>query len=560
MIKRLLLPVILVGLMANWAEASPPEIIKVSEIKPGMKGYGLTVFEGTKIEKFDVEVVAVLKNVGPKSDRIIVRTSHKITDHAPAGIGGMSGSPIYIEGKLAGALSQFFKYFQKDPLHGVTPIEEMLKELERPIEGEGSFQPPQGFFGQTCSLPLFFAGFYPQVINDVKDKFEEFGFHCMQGGGGTAAGENMDIKLEPGSAVGLEFVRGDLNMISGGTVTYVDGDKVLIFGHPMSMWGEISIPMTTAYVNMVIASYERSDKSMSIIKPVGTLTQDRGSCVVGLLGKDPAMIPVKITTNNQKTQYQNTYNVEILNQKNLFPLLLLRCVIYSIVYGETIEQGDATVKLNLEFKLKDGETVKLDNLYATQGGYNDLLMNLAPQLMQLLNNPFKKIEIAGVTVDISVLHKRKDASIQSVWLNKTEAKGGETVTVNVLLKPFGQPPVKKEVNLKIPENMMAGEFEITVACGREATAKLPKPETFEGLISLIKRSYASNLIVAQLDLPSAGITFKGREMPHLPASVFGTLISNTATGVTIEQDSLKIQADSEWVITGSKTVTIKIKD
>ncbi|MFH1231446.1 MAG: SpoIVB peptidase S55 domain-containing protein [Planctomycetota bacterium] len=563
MIKKRLLPVALifiVGLMAHWAAASPPEMIKVSEVKPGMKGYGLTVFEGTKIEKFDVEVISILKNhMGPKTDIVLLRANHKVTDHANI-IHGMSGSPIYLEGKLAGALSLGFTAFPKDPLFGMTPIEYMLKESERPMEEESYLPlPAKDSILRPVMTPLFFSGFHPNVISAVKKDFEEMGFAPIQGSG-SGSYSDLDIKLEPGAAVGVELARGDFNIGGVGTVTYVDGDKVLVFGHSMGMFGQISIPMATAYVHTVIAGSETSFKLASMVKPVGTFTQDRLPCVAGYLGKQPVMIPVKITTTNQQTKYQNTYKVELINQKSLLPLLLLQCVIRSIVYGETIEQSDATVKLDLVFKLKDGETILLDNLYSTQDGYKDLLMSLASQIVQLLNNPFKKMEIAETTVDVSILHKRKVASIQSVWLNKTEVKAGETVTVNVLLKPFGQSSVKKEVDIKIPENVMAGEYEITVVSGREATAKLPKPETFEDMISFIKRRYASNLIITQLNLPSVGIAFKGKEMPHLPTSVFGTLISNTATGVSIEQDSLKTQSESEWVIDGSKNVTIKIKD
>lgn len=536
-------------------EQRKPEIIRVDELKPGMKGYGLTVFKGTEIEKFDVEVIDVLKNFFPKMDIILIRCSHPVIEHANI-IGGMSGSPIYIEGRLAGALAYGFVRFAKDPIAGVTPIENMLAELDRPVE-QTSVPHRREFreddFLRRCTVPVIASGITRATLRKFEDEFKKLGLEVFSGGG-AGRYKDLDIKLEPGAAVGVELLRGDFSFEGIGTVTYCDGDKLLAFGHELLGGGQICMPMTTAYVNQVMASQVYSYKMASVVKPVGTFTQDRMACAGGTIGQTCPMVPLTITITNKATGYETKYKLEMIQQEQITPLLLRVALSNALHAAEPGDFTNRTLFYELKLHLKDIGTLVLDDM--VEGDYLD--MAVLPALM-LLNNPFKKVQIESVEANVAARAKQLVASIESATLDATEVKPGTTLTVSVVLRPFDLPTVKRTLSVKVPSNIPPGNYEIVVASG-PASFEVPPPDSIEDIIQALRERFKSNELVATFPVPSVGITYKGKKMPNLPMSVFGALLSAEATGISVQQDKLQVRMPTEWIIRGRKTVAFRVKE
>jgi hypothetical protein len=502
-----------------------------------------------------VEVVDVLRNYFPKMDIIMIRCSHPVIDHANI-IGGMSGSPIYIEGRLAGALAYGFVWFAKDPIAGVTPIENMLAELDRPVEQAGL--PDwriyrEDDFLRPCTVPVMASGVTRATLRKFEDEFKKLGLEVFSGGG---AGRYMDldIQLEPGSAVGIELMRGDWNFEGVGTVTYRDGDKLLVFGHSILDGGQIGMPMTTAYVNQVMASQSRSYKMSTVVKPVGTFTQDRMACCGGTVGQVCPMVPLSITITNKATGYETKYKLEMIQQEYLTPLLLNIALSNALDSAEAGRFTNRTLFYELKLHLKDMGTLVLDDM-----ADGDSLGAAVFPAMMLLNNPFKKVQIENVEANVAIRAKQLVASLESATLDATEVKPGTTLTVSVVLRPFDSPTVKRVLSVVVPSNMPAGDYEIAIANG-PSSFDAPSPDSIEDIVQALRERFKSNELVATLAVPSVGITYKGRKMPNLPMSVFGALLSAEASGISVKQDKLQVRVPTDWVIQGRKLVRFRVKE
>ncbi|MDQ7780837.1 MAG: SpoIVB peptidase S55 domain-containing protein [Planctomycetota bacterium] len=489
-----LLAALAVPLVAPAQEAAPPkktELIAVDEIKPGMKGYGLTVFKGTEIEKFEVEVIDVLKNYFPKQDIIMIKCTHPVTDHANI-IGGMSGSPIYLEGRLAGALAYGFVGFAKDPIAGVTPIHKMLEVLERPVEQSRLPHEPVRYEDDVlkpCMIPLMVSGITCGTLKRFKPELEKLGLDAFAGGG---AGHYMDldIPLEPGSAVGIQLMRGDWSLDGVGTVTYRDGDKLAVFGHSMLDGGQICMPMTTAYVNQVMASMSRSFKMATTVKAVGTFSQDRMAACTGTFGPACPMVPLDITVKNKATDYTAKYKLEMIQQEQITPLLLNMALSNALDTAEPGGFSSRTIWFELTLHLKDMKTLVLSDMIE-----GDRIGMAGMPAMLLMGNPFKKVQLERAEINVSVRTKQLVASIESVVLDTIEVKPGATLTLGVTLRPFDSPTVKRELKVTIPGNMPAGEYEIAVANGPESFEP-PSADSIEDIVQALSERYKSNELVA----------------------------------------------------------------
>jgi len=294
--------------------------MKLADVKPGMKGYALTVFHGTKPEPFDIKVVAILKQFLPKQDVILIRAEDPRVEHSGI-VSGMSGSPVYIDGKLVGAIAYAWA-FAKEPLGGVTPIENMLAERSRPRRrspdhpeiaqadlpaepGEARGLPTLAGGGTgteprlvRASVPLSLSGFTARTFAELTDELRPVGLVPVQAGGGggrgTSAAASGPGRVEPGSAIGVELVRGDMNMVGTGTVTWTDGQTILAFGHPMFGIGEVYLPMVDAEIHTFMPSMAQSFKMSSPLHEVGVLMQDRSSCIVGSMEAHTSMMPVEV--------------------------------------------------------------------------------------------------------------------------------------------------------------------------------------------------------------------------------------------------------------------------
>ncbi len=351
-------------------------IFPLSDVKPGMKGVAYTIFEGDQVEKMDLEVIGVLHNaVGPKLDVILVRLLGDKVQQTGV-VAGMSGSPVYIDGKLVGALALKLGTFTREAIGGVTPIADMLEveqssaspaqtvagmparvdlpqEFARPVAAGG------GQFLVPIDTPLIAAGLYPDTLARFGKDFTSWGMTVMAGG--TAAPSPEDSQLKPGDMVGIDLVRGDLSISSGCTVTTVIGNRILACGHPLFGFGAVSMPLSRAHVLMTLASAASSTKVMTTGATIGTLTQDRQTAVMGTLGPGPAMIPLDVTLDTPSEQKK--YHFEVIESAQLTPTLVAAAAYNGIIGSPAYSEG-STLQLEGDIELKGHTPVRLDDLFA----------------------------------------------------------------------------------------------------------------------------------------------------------------------------------------------------
>ncbi len=555
LISLVLLTVLGSGLGLMLAQEQTIKMMAASEIKPGMKGYGKTVFHGTKIEKFNIEVIGVLKNaIGPKHDIILVRCKHPVIDKAGI-IAGMSGSPVYIiddpdnssEGRLIGALGYAWGSFQKEPIAGVTPIAKMLEEMEKPLE-KTSYRPikksdtmlaglsapkesrrtlrsPFGK-GQLTPLitPLFVSGVNPRRMPQLEKMLAPYGLLPIQTGGATESiKEKVSRELEPGSPMGVTLVRGDEDWTGIGTLTYRDGDKFLAFGHSMNQSGEFTAPVTTAYVYGTMPSMSGSFKLASAVDEVGVLTQDRLSCVAGLMNKKARMVPLHITVENLKTKSKTKFNYEVLHHKTelpgIVPWLMMGALDATEPSGEP-----AVVEVLTSIKIKDFDTVKFrrlvsgSTLNAGCGSVNNIFV-------PIWNNPFVEISVEDVSFEVKVLNEDKSVIIQNIWLDKYQAAPGEEVKASVLLRPYRKEPFIKEILFSIPADMPDQDLDLTISGGGAIGPVLPIPRNLTEYIKYLQSYYNESMLVTIIPYKSSELRYRGRRLPRLPNSILSPLIN-----------------------------------
>ncbi len=362
-----------------------PPIIPLSQIHPGMKGVAYTIFEGDQIEKMDLVVLGTLHNaLGPRQDVILVQLIGEKVEHTGV-VAGMSGSPVYFDGKLAGALSLKLGTFTKEAIGGVTPIENMLAvekaAAASPIGAPGATQStalsltetrvplPDGFVHQTTAgsgqflvpieTPLISTGLYPETIAQFGTQLSAWGMSMMAGG--TVPASPEDAKIKPGDMVGMELVRGDLSIAPGCTVTTVVADRILACGHPVFGLGAVAMPLTRGHVILTLASSMASTKIMSTGGLIGTLTQDRLTGVMGKLGPGPAMIPLDVQLVTPSGE--SSFHFEVIESPQLTPLLVALTTFNGIVSRPAYSEG-STLALDGSIELKGHSPVRLENLFA----------------------------------------------------------------------------------------------------------------------------------------------------------------------------------------------------
>jgi hypothetical protein len=547
------------------------EIMKEDDVKPGMKGYGLSVFKGGAIERFDVEVIGTLKNVMPKHSIILVRCAGQGLERTGI-IAGMSGSPVYIDGKLIGAIAYGWG-FSKDPVGGVTPIEAMLEEGRRPLHGELATGTKKRFTTEaqrhgeekgvkkeeaiagadavagglstldsqlsTSSAavdgalrplvtPVVMAGFDPRVVERLRPELAKFGMVPAQGAGGgpTASPGGAALDLTPGAAIGVQLMRGDLNMSGVGTVTHRDGNRVLAFGHPMFGLGEQYIPITTAWVHHVFAGMSQSFKMASPIDVVGSLTGDRQPCIVGEVGRKVDTIPVTVNIARIDGSYKRTYNVQIMKHRLFFPVLARAAVVSTMLAAEG-DLAEATYSMGVTINMKGRAPLKLKtDIFSPIGLFDPRAMFFgtgALAVSALLNNPFAPVDIESVTHDITIAFKRDFAFIESVYLAEWEVVEGGNVDLYVVLRPIRGEPYTIKVPARIPDGLGGRDAIIEVAAGSETRPDQAPPDTLDDFIRNIREEYDARTIVATVGRNAWGVKMRGAKLEHLPRTFLEVL-------------------------------------
>lgn len=565
--RKISLLIALVVTLSATAEAA--ERMPLSEVRKGMKGYGLTVFEGTKIEKFDVEIVGVMNNIGPGQNLILAQIDSPVVKRAGV-IAGMSGSPIFIDGKVIGALAYAWQ-FAKEPIAGITPIDEMLKiaqtmrpagasladaaprmsgaellqalatnkpepAFEKLMKGMGA-QPVNTLSGATrIALPMALSSFAPETVQRFAPYFAQIGFQAVPAGTTSAASTATHKKttFNPGDPVGAVLLNGDFNVAASGTVTYIDGDHVYAFGHPFLDMGEINFPMATSEVVGVLPSVATSFKFSNTGEIVGVLRQDRAAGIMGILGAKADMIPVEVALIGAGPA--QSYRVNVVRHSFLAPLLLAM-VADSVVANQQRAAGERTVLLESEIKLKGFEPpVRIREGFAGQQARQSIPQYLALVSGYLMSNEFRDAEIESVKIhlrhdDDLRIAKLMEASL--VMPEKGRVEPGDTVKVRTVLKPYRGEAFVETFEMRIPDEQPAGPAYLLVGSGSvmnaiDFTLIPPDPRTLEQVLGVLQRLRPATDLTVSLYSTGEGAVTSGVYLPNLPPSMRAVVVADTS--------------------------------
>ncbi len=588
-----LLAALLAGDMAWGAERKKAiklsvPIMKSSELRPGMKGYGLSVFKGTKPEKFEVEVVDVLERAFPKHDMILIKCKHPVVNKAHI-IAGMSGSPIYINDKLIGALAYGWS-FTKEPIAGVTPIEWMLEELAepQPVKQGAGARGKQGGIApkrngglalgnknadpvpvergarlRPLAIPMCSSGLVglpPKALSKIRARFSKRGLHLAEGGAGTSRHKIGIDSLVPGGAIGVSLMRGDISLTGIGTITHREGNRLIAFGHPMMLTGqEVAYPITTAYIHGVLPSQWSSFKFGSPSRSVGLLTQDRMPAIAGTIGKKCPMIDVSLSIFNPSNGKTEKMNVQMIRSRNWSPMLMWYAC-GQLMLNEGVADSSFAVDYSLDMEFEKHGKLHLEGMDMAWGGYS--ISEPEHALYSLMQNSFEPMKPSKINVKLKAIHKRIDATIQRVWLDQLEVQPGKEVKLHIQVNPYGGKPEEIVFPIKVPPHLDEGKYDLVVAGGGSWAVEQPTPpaDSVKDIFTQLKRRYRPTTAVAVLKLPSVGVGFKGQLYRQLPSSVFGTLVSSSSAGLSTFQDGIHFTHKTKWYLTGgSQRLKIIVK-
>jgi hypothetical protein len=566
-----------------------------------MKGVAYTIFTGDEIEKVDLVVLGVLHDaLGPKQDIILVQLLGEKAEHTGV-VAGMSGSPVYFDGKLAGALSLKLGAFTKEAIGGVTPIENMLDVQNEPepppdvtpqspaaraqqttvenIFSAARIPLPENFSRQTgagegqflvpIETPLITTGLYPETIAQFSKQLSAWGMSMVAGG--TAAPSPEDAQLKPGDMVGVELIRGDLSISPGCTVTTVNHGKILACGHPIFSFGNVSMPLARAHVITTLASAMNSTKIISTGGTIGTLTQDRVTAIGGRLGEGPPMIPVDVTLVTGATQKQ--FHFEIIESPQLTPLLVALAT-YNGIIGNTAYGEGSTLQLDGEIAIKGHTTVTLKDLFPptdnpVPGGFF-VATDVQSTFAQIYSNPYEIPHVTAIHLRVTALPERRAATIDDAWVEANEVRPGQTVNVKVQLRPYRGPAFVQEFPITIPMQAARGLLQLVVSDAEtvnrtvqsltaSSQGQLPG---LEEMIKLMNREHQNDRLYATLLQPTPTLMVEDKVMPNAPASAINVLDQRQSPGgarLLYQSTAGEWSVEMHQVISGERTLTITVK-
>ena len=582
------------------------QMLPLSEVKEGMRGTARTVFRGSEPEEFNVEILGIVPGgIGPKQDLIVGRISGGGADRTSV-FAGMSGSPVYINGKLAGAISYSFP-FSKESICGITPIEQMVSIFEQKEGSKANASEPRavsfaelaaawqpefprgrnisnsllsgvsfdsalmavaGQSFQPIATPITFTGFTQQALNLFAPQLMQVGLLPVSAVGGAAPITPLKkadaTTLVGGDSVSMQLTRGDYSMAAAGTVTWRDGDKIYAFGHPFLSLGISDLPMSESHVVTVIPNVNNSFKLAVPDSMVGTMTQDRATGVFGKLGQAPKMIPVRINLETSRGQ-KDTLNFEIAKDDFLTPLLL-NIAVYNTLVAQERGLGDSIVEINGRINVKGQAPIDLDRRFAGGQAMQFAAASVAAPVSALMRSQFDGLEISGITLDLVSMDGSKTATLERISIDKTEVKAGETVEIQAFARTNSGKIFTQVIPVTIPADTSIGTFSIAIADGtaiqKDSALQHFVPRDLGQLISTINKLKLPDRLYAQLSRTTAGAIIGSSEMPNLPPSMLATLNNDrTAGGIrpAVQTIISELQiAPAEFIITGQQKLSIEV--
>jgi len=573
-------------------------MMRTSELRPGMRGVGKSVFQGVEPTTFNVEILGVLEKDNLGGDVVLIKVlDGPVVERQTGIIAGMSGSPVYVHGRLVGAIA-FTWGFEREPIGGVTPIEDMLEALEsraRVKEPPSSAAKPTGavvhgrrvtgaaILGLDVDPELKFVdadtlalrpvgtylacnGFSPRALQYVRERLRGYGIIAETGPGPLPKERRVPVDLQPGSALGVALIDGDFSAAATGTVTYRQGDVLLAFGHPFSQSGTVDLPLYTAWVHDIMPSYQRSVKLSSIMDPVGRLDQDRAWSIAGITGAQAERIPVHISVNDRTRDWTREFNVGVAQHEDLSPIFILSSIFDALdaAYKPT---GKGTSRVSLTVTTKSGLTVKReDTFYSSMSVADTAVSDLATAVVLLTDNPYDPQHIAKVDVSVELSEQNRSARIEDVYAEEAFAKAGEDLHLHVVLKPQQGEQVEQVVTLKMPLDVKKGVMRVGVTGGSATLMKMrlgiPPPllDSLPDLVKDFQESEPNNRLVVAAGLPNAGLTLDSVRLARLPSSIASIMSSSVSSRLRVGREELSASADTDYIVLGERMLTIAVQD
>jgi hypothetical protein len=590
----------LIAAAQKSGSAQPPQTISVSQIHAGMRGVAYTVFEGVKPESMDVEVLGVLHNVnGPKGDVILVRLHGQKVEYTGV-VAGMSGSPVYLDGKLAGALAFRIGEFSKEPIAGVTPIADMLEinALDRsPAEETAAVKPSidvvagkTGSPGEISALPgssqdsaatgfanylkpietpLVFNGFSEQAIKLFAGQLGSAGIVPVMGAG-SVSNDKQPEPVVPGSAISAILVRGDMDIEATCTVTYVDPQQLLACGHPLLQFGSVDLPMNKAEVLATLPSPLNAFKIVNTTEPVGTFVQDRHTGIMGVFNRQPEMIPV--TLNIHSSTGEKQFHYEVLNNPKLTPVALM-VTVFNALHGVNEFGEEITYRLQGSIGVKGFPEVTMHNMFAPADGTQPAAMqaaiSLGERFERIYDNPYTAAAVAGVKLDFDLVRERRWARLESARTDVSEARPGEEIMLETVLAPYRGERIVQQIPVKIPTSASKGTLRILVSDGDtldhigRSNAAFGRKLDLASTISLLNKEHSNNRVYVSLLEADPEARVADKVMPTLPISIMNVMDGMRGNQEMIVSGESNVDetatAPLDYVVSGAQLLTVTVK-
>jgi hypothetical protein len=576
------------------AQTAQPTIA-IDQIHAGMRGVAYTVFEGVKPESMDVEVLGVLRNVnGPKGDIILVRLHGTKVEYTGV-VAGMSGSPVYLDGKLAGALAFRIGEFSKEPIAGVTPIASMLEinALDRsPAEEAAAARPAvSNAAGKTAApgdavtlgnstqdyanylkpieTPLVFNGFSEDAVRRFAPEFATAGIMPVMGAG-AVSNDKQPEPLEPGSAVSAILVRGDMDIAATCTVTYIDPQRLLACGHPLLQFGAVDLPMNKAQVLATLASPMNAFKIVNTTEEAGVFVQDRHTGIMGVFNKQPEMIPVTLTINGGAQKKE--FHYEVLNNPRLSPVAIMATV-FNALHGVNEYGEEITYSLSGSINVKGFPEVALKNMFAPsengQPAAMQAALTLGDRFGRIYDNAYNTPAVQSVKLDFDLVRERRWARLESARTDVTEARPGDQVMVETVLAPYRGERVVQAIAVRIPTSASKGTLRILVSDGEtldrvgRMNPAFGRKLDLASTIALLNKEHSNNRVYVSLLEADPEARVADKVMPTLPISVMNVMEGMRGNQEMIVSSESSVDetatAPLDYVVSGAQLLTITVK-
>jgi hypothetical protein len=563
-------------------------VYPLSEVHRGLHGVAYTVFEGTQPEAMDVEILGVLKNVlGPDQDMILARLHGSKPEYTGV-VAGMSGSPVYIDGKLLGALSYRIGQFSKEPIAGITPIAEMLAvngtaqpEIVRPGVRDAVMWSPQGNSSSPTPVadatdihpietPLVLSGFSPEAVKFFQDHVSVMGLMPVAGLGGNASDStHMDSSspLLPGSAVSALLVRGDLEIAATCTVTYVDPHQILACGHPITRYGNVSIPMTKADVVATLASPLNSFKIVNTTQTIGAFTEDRSSAIRGVPGESARMIPVAIHTHGGL--HERTLHMEVVDNPDITPGAVMVSLYESLLETNSYSE-ELTYELRGTVAIDGYPPLHLNSLIAPTEQLPSALraaLTVGQRFQAVYGNSARVRNIQRIDLDIDSLPGRRSIQLERAQATQPAAHPGDTIMVEATLRPFRGETRNLRIPITLPQTLNPGPLRILFSDGATldrltTSSSAEGPMELTSIIHEMNAAHEDDRLYVTLLLPNAQAVVDGRTLASIPISMANVLEPlRTNRGISLNGESVVpvTSIPVEAMLTGMQVVSLEIE-